>query len=251
MSPPDRSTREPVVITGVGAVSPVGCDFAEIAENLLAGRSGVRAIDPGPHAREPVQFAGPVTVIPPPPVDVCGLESAEFERLARLERLCLSPAASALVDSGIPRVGGPRIGLVLGIGAEHLKTWELDFLDGGTAVFEGGRDRTLVHRLARRLGLRGAAVTVAAACASSGYAMAMGRTWIDSGWVDACLVGGCDILSPTSIAAACPVAAERRPAQGVATVRRRPRRLRDGGGRRLLRARAAGRRRRPRRTDSR
>jgi 3-oxoacyl-[acyl-carrier-protein] synthase II len=31
--------------------------------------------------------------------------------------------------------------------------------------------------------------------------MALGRTWIDAGWVDACLVGGCDILSPTSIAA--------------------------------------------------
>jgi 3-oxoacyl-[acyl-carrier-protein] synthase II len=31
--------------------------------------------------------------------------------------------------------------------------------------------------------------------------MAMGRTWIDAGWVDACVVGGCDILSPTSIAA--------------------------------------------------
>ncbi|MFM7206130.1 MAG: beta-ketoacyl-[acyl-carrier-protein] synthase family protein [Planctomycetaceae bacterium] len=201
MSPPERSSLEPVVITGVGAVSPLGCDVAEIAENLLAGRSGVRAIDPGPHAREPVQFAGPVTGIPAPPAGVCGLAADDFARLARLEQLCLSPAATALADSGLSREGGPRIGLVLGLGAEHLKTWELDFLDGGTAVFEGERGRTLVYRLARRLGLRGAAVTVAAACASSGYAMAMGRSWIDAGWVDACLVGGCDILSPTAIAA--------------------------------------------------
>jgi len=201
MSPVDRSTVEPVVITGIGAVTPLGCTFAEIAENLLAGRSGVQAIDAGEYAREPVQFAAPVTHIPTPLPDACGLSADEFERLGRLERLCLAPAASALVDAGIDRSRGPRIGLVLGLGAEHLKTWELDFLSGGSTVFGDGRDRTVVHRLARRLGLRGPAVTVAAACASSGYAMAMGRTWIDAGWVDACVVGGCDILSPTSIAA--------------------------------------------------
>jgi 3-oxoacyl-[acyl-carrier-protein] synthase II len=196
-----RASHEPVVITGVGAVSPLGSSFGEIADALMAGRSGVRAIDPGEHARERIQFAAPVSGIPAPPAAVSGLLPDEFERLGRLERLCLAPAAAALADSGLPRDGAARIGIVLGLGAEHLKTWELDFLDGGTSVFEAGRDRTLVHGLARRLGIRGPALTVAAACASSGYAMALGRTWIDAGWVDACLVGGCDILSPTSIAA--------------------------------------------------
>jgi 3-oxoacyl-[acyl-carrier-protein] synthase II len=192
--------REPVVITGVGAVSPLGSSFPEIADSLMAGRSGVQSIDPGRYAREDVQFAAPVTRIPAPPHDVCSLEPDEFARLGRLEQLCLSPAAAALADAKLPR-SDARVGLVLGLGAEHLKTWELDFLDGGTRVFDGDRDRTIVHRLARLLGLRGPAVTVAAACASSGYAMALGRSWIDAGWIDACLVGGCDILSPTSIAA--------------------------------------------------
>ena len=98
MSPTDRSTAEPVMITGIGAVSPLGCEFAEIAENLLAGRSGVQAIDPGEYAREPVQFAAPVTRIPAPPPEACGLAAEEFERLGRLERLCLAPAAAALLD---------------------------------------------------------------------------------------------------------------------------------------------------------
>jgi len=189
-----------VVITGAGAVSPLGASFDEIADALMAGRSGVRAIDPGPYAREAVQFAAPVTRIPVPPHETCRLDAEAFAGLGRLEQLCLAPAAAALADAGL-RPDDARIGIVLGLGAEHLKTWELDFLDGGTRVFDGDRDRTLVHRLARRLGLRGPAVTVAAACASSGYAMALGRTWIDAGWIDACLVGGCDILSPTSIAA--------------------------------------------------
>jgi 3-oxoacyl-(acyl-carrier-protein) synthase len=51
------------------------------------------------------------------------------------------------------------------------------------------------------MNLRGPAVTVAAACASSGYAMALGRSWLNAGWVDACVVGGCDVLSPTALAA--------------------------------------------------
>ena len=72
MSPVDRSTVEPVVITGIGAVSPLGCSFTEIAENLLAGRSGVQAIDAGEYAREPVQFAAPVTHIPTPRPDALG-----------------------------------------------------------------------------------------------------------------------------------------------------------------------------------
>lgn len=201
MTPALHPHREPVTITGVGAVSPLGAGFDEIADNLLAGRCGVRSIDPGPHAREPVQFAAPVTDIPSPAEEFCGLDAEAFAGLGRLERLCLSPVAMALADAGLPRDGGLRIGLVLGLGAEHLKTWELDFLDGGSRVFGDSREATLVHRLARRVGIGGPAVTVAAACASSGYALALGRTWLDAGWVDAAVVGGCDILSPTAIAA--------------------------------------------------
>jgi 3-oxoacyl-[acyl-carrier-protein] synthase II len=200
-----HADREPVLITGVGAVSPLGNSLADIAAGLLAGRSGIRAIDPGAFAREPRQFAAPVTDIPVPPADLTGLDATAFAGLDRLERLCLAPLAAALADAGLrpaaPGSDGPRIGLVLGLGAEHLKRWEGDFLAGGARVFEPRRDRTIVQALARRLQIRGPAVTVAAACASSGYAMAMGRSWIRAGWVDACVVGGCDILSPTAIAA--------------------------------------------------
>jgi 3-oxoacyl-[acyl-carrier-protein] synthase II len=51
------------------------------------------------------------------------------------------------------------------------------------------------------MGLGGPAVTVAAACGSSGYALAVARRWLEVGWVDVCVAGGCDVLSPTSIAA--------------------------------------------------
>ena len=194
---------EPVVITGVGAVSPLGCTFAEIAANLIAGRSGVRAVDPGEYGREPVQFAGPVPRIPNPPAATCVLAAEDFARLDRLEQMCLAPLALAIADAGVlPRERGQR-------GSASCSAWERSISRAGNSTFSTvaracstrRATETLVHRLAGRLGIAGPAVTVAAACASSGYAMAMGRTWIDSGWVDACLVGGCDILSPTAIAA--------------------------------------------------
>lgn len=194
--------REPVMITGVGAVSPLGHSFREIADALLAGRSGVRSIDPGPFAREPVQFAGAVSDIPPPAAVACPLDAAAFAVLPRLDQLCVSPIATALVDAGLAgSQSSLRIGLVLGLGAEHLKAWEADFLGGGGQVFAPACGPTLVQRLASLFGLTGPAVTTAAACASSGYAMALGRTWLNAGWVDACIVGGCDTLSPTSLAA--------------------------------------------------
>jgi len=198
---PARS-REPVVITGVGAVSPLGNSLVEIADNLLASRCGIRDIDPGPLGREPRQFAAPVGDLPDPPAGTCRLGPDEVIRLDRLERMCLVPAAAALADSGLgtPAVGG-RLGLVVGLGAEHLKAWELDFAAGGRRVLEPRRDRALAHRVAAALGIGGPVLTAAAACASSGYALALAKTWIESGWVDACVAGGCDVLSPTAIAA--------------------------------------------------
>jgi 3-oxoacyl-[acyl-carrier-protein] synthase II len=197
-----RLGRDPAVITGVGIVSPLGHSFPDVAAALLAGRSGVAEID---HAggREARQFAAPVAEIPVPPPGTCRFDAEGFAGLDRLTQMCLAPAALAVRDA-VLRVGdsgGPRLGIVLGIGAEHLKAWEADFLAGGRRVFVGPHDRSLVHHVARLLGVTGPAVTVAAACGSSGYALAVARRWLEAGWVDACIAGGCDVLSPTSIAA--------------------------------------------------
>jgi len=195
-------TREPIAITGIGAVSPLGHSFDAITDSLLAGRSGVRSIDPGEFARESHQFAAAVEAIPAPPESLGVSDGREFASLTRLEQMVLSPVAHAVADAGLgPHRDRLRIGLVLGLGAEQLKRWELDFLAGGSQVFEPSHGSTLVHQVARQISLRGPAVTVAAACASSGYAMAIGRTWLQAGWVDACVVGGCDVLSPTALAA--------------------------------------------------
>jgi 3-oxoacyl-[acyl-carrier-protein] synthase II len=202
---------EAVVITGVAAVSPVGSTFAEIATNLLAGRSGVRTIAAAASAA-PTTFAAAVDEIPRPPANTCRLHREAFDRLDRLERVCLVPAAAALADAGLTpaacdpdrgsaRAGGPRIGLVLGSGAEHLRRWELDFAGGGTEVLAPRPEPSLAGRMREWLGITGPAITVAAACGSSGYALAVARAWLRDDLADVVVAGGCDILSPTSLAA--------------------------------------------------
>jgi len=206
MKLPINSHRDSPLITGIGAVTPLGNDFPSIATALLAGHSGVTAIDgaegAGP-SRGQQQFAAPVRDLSPTVVG----DEADPLPLDRLGRMCLIPCARALTDAGLGELSGDgpvestRVGLVLGLGAENLKTWEGDFLAGGRAVFGAGRPQGLVHRIARRLGIGGPALTVAAACASSGYALALGRRLIADGRVDVCVAGGCDILSPTGFAA--------------------------------------------------
>ena len=196
---PLRADRS-ALITGIGAVTPLGNDFDTIADALLDGRSGVVEIDGAGFSREARQFAAPVAAIPAMAAD---------DSLDRLGRLCLAAAHAARADAGLGDLGdlgggpvaGARVGLVLGIGAEQLKGWEADFLAGGRQVFSPDRPPSLVHRIAAHLGIDGPAVTVAAACASSGYALALARRWIAMGLVDVCLAGGADILSPTGFAA--------------------------------------------------
>lgn len=196
----------PVVITGIGAATPLGNSFASIADALMAGRSGVSRYDATTFGRPQEYPAAVVSDIASPPADATTLAQGAFSKLSRLEQLAISPAAWALHDAGLtPAAAGgyppDRIGVVAGIGAEQLKHWEQDYLQGSRDVFAPVAAPTLVQRLAATLGATGPTTTVAAACASSGYAIGLARSWLHAGWVDACVVGGCDILSPTALAA--------------------------------------------------
>ena len=82
---PLRADRS-AMITGIGAVTPLGNDFDTIAAALLDGRSGVVEIDGAGFSREARQFAAPVAAIPAMAAD---------DSLDRLGRLCLAAAHAA------------------------------------------------------------------------------------------------------------------------------------------------------------
>jgi 3-oxoacyl-[acyl-carrier-protein] synthase II len=186
MSAPEGS----VWITGVGVATPLGLTYRDLADNLLAGHSGVRPVTHFDPADQPCKVAACLPSIPCPD----GWEPADFAALGAWEQVLIYTAVNALRDAGWwERRTSVRFGLVVGIGGEWVLTWEASMLRGGRRVHEPPRDRsdlTIFTRTA--LGLSGPSATVAAACASGNVALAQARRWVQRGWVDVCLAGACD-----------------------------------------------------------
>jgi 3-oxoacyl-[acyl-carrier-protein] synthase II len=187
-------SKRSVAITGVGAATPLGSDFATFSANLLAGKSAAIAVT---DIRAGVEVSLPFCMTPDPPVAANWAES-DFRALPRSEQFVLWCATNALADAGyLNERSGLRIGLVLGSGGELLRRWEGDWYAGGREVFSGGTDSpTLAETAARQLKLNGPAMTIAAACASANYAIAQAKQWIELGLVDVCLAGGVETVTP-------------------------------------------------------
>ena len=193
-----NSSRK-VWITGIGTANPLGMSFRETAAALLAGRSGVRTIDHFDVRKRNCKIAGLIEKIPTP----TGWSDSEFARLERMDRLSTWCAIEALRDADLIGLQSEqRVGLVLGNGGEWMRLWEADAYAGGNRVLDPTHDRaTTAQALKERLGIRGPAITVAAACASGNYALAEARKWIQRGWVDVCLAGAVDLtISPLGLA---------------------------------------------------
>ena len=189
----------PVWITGVGLATPLGHDAATLESNLLGGRSGVTAVTRFPTTDYPCRVAAQVESVARP----AGLDASTFALLTRLEQLTASCVESALRDSGWwGRHRDARVGLVVGVGAEWMETWEEDNLAGGLGIRHPERDaETTVQKVGRLYGLSGPRLTLSAACASSNFALEVARRWLRLGMVDVCLAGGAEMaVTPIGLA---------------------------------------------------
>jgi 3-oxoacyl-[acyl-carrier-protein] synthase II len=188
-------TDDPAWITGLGASTPIGDDFDAISASLLAGKSGIRLVEEFPVDDHPSRMAGRVAGIPCPD----GWNPVEFASRRPLEQLVVSCCVRALRDSGWwDRRGSVRVGLVLGLGAEWLITWEGDALKAGSA--QAWRPEGYVERTMAELGLIGPSLGLSAACASGNHALAVAKQWLKMGWADVCLAGACDMaVTPMSM----------------------------------------------------
>ena len=178
---------EAVWITGLGLATPLGCTFHDFSDRLLAGKSGIRTItefDTTTLACKIGAFLEPLSCPPGWPLE-------SFNRCTPWEQLLLSCAVNALQDSGWwDRRHDTRIGVVLGIGAEWMVTWEIDMHRGGGRVEDPNGDGEGYTCFVRdRLQLCGPSSTVSAACASGNLALGIARQWIRQGWVDVVLAG--------------------------------------------------------------
>ena len=184
-----------VVITGMGAVTPLGNSAAETWQAAIDGRSGVDFIRTFDSSEYPVHIAAEVKA----DFDPNGLASAkEMKRLDRNILFALSAAKEALGDAGINGYQPERVGVVLGsgIGGLHELLRQYDVLR------ERGPDRvspsfmpnvlpdSASGQVAIALGIRGPNYAVVSACATGSHAIGEGADLVRHGYADAVVAGG-------------------------------------------------------------
>jgi 3-oxoacyl-[acyl-carrier-protein] synthase II len=178
--------NDQVWITGLGLATPLGCTFDELGTRLLAGQSGIRTIATFDTTNHACKIAGILDPLACPP----GWDADDFVTHTPWEQLLLSCAVRALQDAGWwEKRAQVRLGLVLGIGAEWMVTWEIDSHASGTRYRQPDDGEGYAHFLQQQLQLHGPSSTVAAACASGNLALGMAREWLRHGWVDVVLAG--------------------------------------------------------------
>lgn len=188
-----------VVITGLGAVTPVGNDVAAMWQSMVAGKSGVGPITQFDAALFRTQIAAEVKDFDPSAL----LDKKESRRLDRYAQLTLVAADEALRDSGLdlPHENLDRIGVIWGSGMGGLQTFEEETSEyargNGTPHFNPFYIPKVIlsigaGHISLRYGLRGQSFGVSSACASSTHAIIQAFDQIRLGHADVLVTGGAD-----------------------------------------------------------
>ena len=175
-------SRRRVVVTGLGATTPIGGDVTTSWSALLAGTSGVRSLTEEWAQTLPVHFAARVAVEPSEQ-----MERVELRRLDRSEQFALVASREAWKDAGSPEIDKERLGVVIASGIGGVTT----LLDQYDILREKGARLVSPHTVpmlmpngpAANVGLelqaRAGVHTPVSACASGaeaiGYALEMIR----------------------------------------------------------------------------
>jgi 3-oxoacyl-[acyl-carrier-protein] synthase II len=187
-----------VVVTGLGAVSPVGANAPDSWAALVAGRSGV-----GPITRfDPVSLNLPVTIAGEArDADLEAAFSAKELKYKDLFTLfALLAAGEAIEDSGleITPANAERLGTLIATGVGGMTTLSAALVRAETH----GYNRMSPHlpatfipnmaagEVAMRFGLKGPSGAAATACSASANAIGEAADWIRLGRADAVVVGG-------------------------------------------------------------
>jgi len=182
-----------VVITGLGATTPLGGDAPSTWQAMLAGRSGVRRLTDEWAQRLPCQIAAPAAVEPTTVVD-----RVQARRLDRCEMFALAAAREAWADAGSPDVDPLRLGVVVASGIGGIGS----VLSAYDTLREKGWQRLSPFTVPQlmpngsagwislELGARAGVHTPVSACASGAEAIGYGIDMIRSGRADVVLAGG-------------------------------------------------------------
>ena len=195
-----------IVVTGLGATTPIGGTVPETWEALLAGRSGARTLEFDWVAEYslPVHFAAQIAT---PPEQV--LAKVETRRLDPSSQYALVAAREAWADAGSPDIAPERIAVVVGsgIGGVHtlLNQWDTLREKGPRRVYPLAVPMLMPNGPAAAISLelsaRAGAHTPVSACASGAEAMGYAVQLIRSGRADIVVAGGTEAaMHPMPIA---------------------------------------------------
>ncbi|GLV47560.1 3-oxoacyl-[acyl-carrier-protein] synthase 2 [Thermus sp. LT1-2-5] len=196
-----------VVVTGLGALTPIGVGQEAFHKAQLEGKSGVRPITRFDASALPVRIAAEVDVDPE-----AFLDKKEIKRLDRFAQYALIAAELALKDAGLePGTLDPeRVGTLVGTGIGGMETWEAQskvFLERGPNRISPFFIPMMIANMASahiamRYGFMGPSTTAVTACATGSDAIGQAFRMIQLGEADVVLAGGTEAaITPMAIGA--------------------------------------------------
>jgi 3-oxoacyl-[acyl-carrier-protein] synthase II len=197
--------RETVVVTGLGATTPLGGDAASTWAAMLAGRSGVRRLTEPWAERLPVRIAAPAAA---DPAEIVGRVQAR--RMDRCEQFALVASREAWADAGAPEMDPERLGVAVtsGIGGIGSTLAAYDMLNSkGWQRISPYTVPMLMPNgsagwISMELGAHAGAHALVSACASGAEAIGYGIDMIRSGRADVVMAGGTEAaIMPLNIGA--------------------------------------------------
>ena len=195
-----------VVVTGMGAITPVGNDVETMWANMLAGVNGVEKITAFDTSDLKVHLAGTVKNFEPEKY----IEKRELRKLDIYCQYAIAAAQQAVDDSGIlGNINEERFGVYIGAGIGGLHS----FVNNVTALNEGGPRKVspffipmmigniATGNVAIRFNAKGVSLSVMSACATGTHSIGEAFHAIKDGYADAIIAGGTEsVIAPLTIA---------------------------------------------------
>ncbi len=203
-----------VVVTGLGALTPIGNTVEEFWSSLIQGRSGIGPITRFDATDFPTRIAGEVRNFDP----LNFVDKKEARRLDPYLQYAVAGSVLAVRDAGLDtdKVDATRFGVLIGSGIGGIQT----LLENHKALLERGPDRVspffipmLIINMASglvsmRFGAKGPNSSVVTACATGNHAIGDAFRIIQRGDADIMIAGGAEaIIIPLTIAGFCAVKA--------------------------------------------
>jgi 3-oxoacyl-[acyl-carrier-protein] synthase II len=198
-----------VVVTGLGAVTPVGNDVPSTWQAAVAGRSGVDFIRSFDASEFPVRIAAEVKEFDP---TTAGVSPKDVRKLDRNVLLALAAAREAMGDAALNGFDPARVGIVFGSAIGGF----LGIMEQHDILTSRGPDRVSPNflpnvlvdsasgQLAISLGIRGPNYAVVSACATGSHAVGEAAELIRRGDADVVLAGGTEAcMHPLILAGFC------------------------------------------------